>query len=88
MATSASADPPTAGRLGVAASSALGSTRLRLTGSGGGFGNGPSSVTIVAWGGLGPRRPGPPVSVRGCAESTAEACSAACFAAYSRNCAA
>eukprot|EP00969_Alexandrium_andersonii_P121887 5388806-Alexandrium_andersonii.AAC.1 len=64
MATSALADPPTAGRLGWTVSSAPGSECLRLAGSGGGFGKGPSSVTIVAWGGLGPRRPGPPVSVR------------------------
>eukprot|EP00969_Alexandrium_andersonii_P186829 8255086-Alexandrium_andersonii.AAC.1 len=65
MATSASADPPTAGRFGTAASSPPASARLRLAGSGGGFGRGPSSTTGVAFGGATrwcQRPPWPPVS--------------------------
>eukprot|EP00969_Alexandrium_andersonii_P022322 976924-Alexandrium_andersonii.AAC.1 len=60
MATSASADPPTAGRFGTAAPSSPVSPRLRLAGSGGGFGSGPRSVTDLAFGGGARWRQRPP----------------------------
>eukprot|EP00969_Alexandrium_andersonii_P147663 6529422-Alexandrium_andersonii.AAC.1 len=60
MATSAPADPPTAGRFGTAAPSSPASPRLRLAGSGGGFGSRPRSTIGVAFGGATRWRQRPP----------------------------